>query len=89
MFEECLGEGMKVTKPSVQGKSDLILTSADGTKKIKFDINNSHELEPHVNVEVPTPRNAYPGDKLMISTENYHIFPENNLKDENLPKFTK
>ena len=33
MIEEYMGERMKVTKPGVQGKSDLILTSADGTKK--------------------------------------------------------
>lgn len=33
MIEEYMGEGMKVTKPAMQGKSDLILTSADGTKK--------------------------------------------------------
>ena len=55
-LEEYMGEGMIATKPGIKGKSDLILTSTDRTKKIRFDIENSHGLDPHVNVETFQPR---------------------------------
>ena len=56
-IEEWLGEGY--TK--VEGEtSDLILRSADGTKQIRFDLTNSHGLDPHVNVETWQLRKPFP-----------------------------
>ncbi len=81
-IKEYMGPGMKVIKP--EKGSDLILRSADGTKQIRFDITDSHGLEPHVNIETYIPRNAYPGDTRMIQTENLHVFPKNNLVDQEL-----
>ncbi len=90
MFEEYLGEGFKVMKPKEPGKSDLILMSADGTKKIRFDIINSHGQEPHINFETFKLRNAYPGDDKLARIENIHFYPRNDFKLEEtiFPKIT-
>lgn len=89
MIEEYMGTSMKITKPGVKGKSDLILTSADETKKIRFDIKNSHGLEPHVNIETYEPRNSFIGDKAMVKSENLHVFPKNNLENKNVAGFKR
>jgi hypothetical protein len=63
------------------------------TKQIKFDIINSNGLEPHVNVELHVPTNLYPADSGMLRIENLHVYPQNNLEEQNLfvdqnnPKF--
>ena len=80
MIEEYLGPGMRIEKPS-KG-SDLILRSADGTKQIRFDISNQHGLEPHVKIETWKPRNLFPSDKRMEIEENLHVYPKNNLLNE-------
>jgi hypothetical protein len=90
MFEDYLGKNMVVEKLG-PGKYDLMLRSADGTKQIRFDIEYSHDDKPHVNVETWAVRNLYPNDKRMINIENLHIYPQNNLANQNLlinkPKF--
>jgi hypothetical protein len=58
--------GTKGIKQIPHCDSDFGLTSADGTKSIRFDLQNSHGLDPHVNLESKVPRNLYPGDKKMI-----------------------
>jgi len=69
-----LGEGFKAKK--TDHGSDLILTSEDGRKQIRFDISNPHGDEPHVNIEGFEPRNLYPGDKKWKKTGNKHAYPK-------------
>ena len=83
LIQDYLGKDMVVIKPG-PGKSDLILRSADKTKQIRFDIANSHGMEPHVNVELWEPRNSYPGDKGMNNIENLHVFPGVALEEQSL-----
>jgi hypothetical protein len=72
-FEIFLGKNPILSKP--QKGFDLILRSKDGCKQIRFDLNNPHGLDPHINIETFTSRNLYPGDSRMIQTENIHVFP--------------
>lgn len=67
-----LGEGSTAVEDS---DADLMLQSADKTRSIRFDLENSHGLDPHINVETWQPRNLYPGDRGMIRLTNEHIFP--------------
>ncbi len=69
-----LGDNFTVIKP--EEGSDLILRSEDGLRQIRFDVSDPHGLDPHVNIETFTPRDAYPGDTRMIQTENTHVFPK-------------
>jgi hypothetical protein len=82
-IEDYMGEDMKVMVPG-PGKSDLILTSADNTKKIRFDIMYSHGKEPHVNLELWEPQTSNPLNRRMQLVENLHIYPENNLQNTNV-----
>jgi len=70
-----LGEGFKAKK--TDHGSDLILTSKDKSKQIRFDISNPHGLDPHVNFETFKPKNRYPGDDRWKRTEDLHIYPKN------------
>ena len=79
-----LGEGFTVLKPPGLRNSDLILTSADGTKQIRFDILYSHGKKPHVNVETFVPRNKYPGDDKMKKVTNEHAYPQGELLEESV-----
>ncbi len=71
-IESWLGSGIRTTR----GGSDLIIRNGDGTRQLRFDLNNSHGDAPHINVETFTPRNAYPGDTRMIQQDNIHIYPK-------------
>jgi hypothetical protein len=77
---ERLGEGWT----SFESKtSDLALRSNDWTRRVRFDLTNSHGLAPHINIETWAMRNLYPGDQRMIRVPNsisnlgnIHIFPQ-------------
>jgi RHS repeat-associated protein len=71
-----LGDGFKVKKSTTGKGSDLMLTSKDGTKQIRFDISDPHGLEPHINVEKFKPKNRYPDDRNWDQIENDHVFPK-------------
>jgi hypothetical protein len=72
-LEEFLGPG--ATRVESTG-SDLMLRSANGTRVVRFDLQNSHGLNPHINIELKAPRNLYPGDQRMITVDNFHVFPK-------------
>ena len=70
-IEEWLGgSGIR----TIEGGSDLILQNADGTRQVRFDIENAGDDAPHINLETFTPRNAYPGDTRMIRDQNEHVY---------------
>jgi hypothetical protein len=50
--------------------SDLALRSADGLKVLRFDLVNSHGLQPHINVE----ENVAKGLGRFTNVNNFHIF---------------
>jgi len=77
--EKFLGKNYSAIKPP-KGP-DLILRSQDGLRQIRFDITNSHGLEPHVNIETFKPRNAYPTDQRLLEMENIHVYPKPTLTE--------
>lgn len=71
-IHDWLGEGWS----QVKSGSDLALRSADGTRRIRFDLLNSHGDAPHINVELWKMRNLYPGDQRWEQIFNKHIYPK-------------
>lgn len=74
-LESYLGPGFtKIESPT----GNSIFRSADGTRQIRFDLNDFHgdPNGPHINLETWTPRNLYPGDTRMQQIENLHLYPK-------------
>ena len=74
-LESHLGPGFtKIESPT----GNSIFRSADGTKQIRFDLNDFHgdPNGPHINLETWAPKNLYPGDPRMQQIENLHIYPK-------------
>jgi hypothetical protein len=72
-IENWLGKGWK---QELESGSDLALKSADGTRRIRFDLIKSRGLPPHINLELWKMRNLYPGDRTWDEVINKHIFPK-------------
>lgn len=70
---DILGDGATIQRGSMS--SDFTLRSANGTRQIRIDFSNPHGLQPHINIETFSPRNAFPGDYRMNMTGNIHVFP--------------
>jgi hypothetical protein len=70
-IEDFLGFGYK---KDYAPNGSVILKSADGTKQIRFDINDFHGDAggPHINVEEFVPK--YPGSSRMNQVSNDHIY---------------
>jgi hypothetical protein len=73
-IDDFLGSGYK---KDYAPNGSVILKSADGTKQLRFDIDNFHgdPKGPHINVEEWIPRNMYPKDRKMINVTNQHVYP--------------
>jgi RHS repeat-associated protein len=59
----------------VESGSDLMLRSADRMRTIRFDIVNSHGLDPHINIEFWENAGRYPGDTRMIQIYRPEVPP--------------
>ncbi len=73
-IDDFLGSGYK---KDYAPNGSVILKSADGTKQLRFDIDNFHgdPKGPHINVETFEPK--YPGSPRNNKITNEHIYPKN------------